>query len=408
MRTVLTEKFIASPSRIPPPGQRVDHLDALVPGLALRVTDKDKRSWVLIAYYPRGRKLIRTRKLLGHWPPMSLAEARNKARIWYALLQRGIDPAVEEARQKRANIDKAACTFASAARDYLAHMQRRGMKKVDDTRRLIDRYLISVWGEMAVAEITKRDCRSVVQALVDAGKNGQARNVLGVMKTMFGWMEWGEEYGLVSSPCAKLRAHDLGIDSTARDRILTNDETRAVWNAADEIGYPDGALVKMLFLTGQRRTEVGEMKWSEINLEEGFWVHDSKNGDRVVVPLAPMAKGVLESLPRWQGSDWVFSNDGKIAINSYARLKKRIDAKADVKDPWTLHDARRTMRTGLSALPIEQHIRELMIGHRQQGIKKVYDLHSYHDEKLNGFRLWEARLWKIVHPQDADVVNITA
>jgi hypothetical protein len=74
-----------------------------------------------------------------------------------------------------------------------------------------------------------------------------------------------------------------------------------------------------------------------------------------------------------------------------------LDALSGVTE-WRIHDLRRTMRTHLSALPIEDRVREQMIGHAQPGLHKVYDLHSYRAEKLRGFELWENRLRSIVIP----------
>lgn len=66
-----------------------------------------------------------------------------------------------------------------------------------------------------------------------------------------------------------------------------------------------------------------------------------------------------------------------------------------------------TLRSHLSALSIEEHVHEMMIGHRPVGIKKVYDRHLYEAEKRAGFGLWEARLRGILAPRPAaDVANL--
>jgi hypothetical protein len=76
--------------------------------------------------------------------------------------------------------------------------------------------------------------------------------------------------------------------------------------------------------------------------------------------------------------------------------------------PWRLHDLRRTMRTNLSTLRIELVVRELMIGHRQQGIVAVYDQHKYVDEQRDGFEAWCGRLRSIVEGSPDNVVKLRA
>jgi len=72
--------------------------------------------------------------------------------------------------------------------------------------------------------------------------------------------------------------------------------------------------------------------------------------------------------------------------------------------PWVLHDLRRTMRSGLSALPIAEHVRELVIGHVRPGISGVYDLYAYLDEKRDALELWAGRLRDIVESPPANVI----
>ena len=75
-------------------------------------------------------------------------------------------------------------------------------------------------------------------------------------------------------------------------------------------------------------------------------------------------------------------------------------------DAFVLHDIRRTMRTGLSALPIPDNIRELTIAHARPGLHKVYDQFAYEAEKRRALELWAARLRSIVEPPPDNVVPL--
>ena len=77
------------------------------------------------------------------------------------------------------------------------------------------------------------------------------------------------------------------------------------------------------------------------------------------------------------------------------QAKARADRLSGVAD-WKIHDLRRTMRTGLSALPVEDLVRELVIAHAKPGLHQVYDLHTYQDEKRRCLELWVHRLLSTV------------
>ena len=135
---------------------------------------------------------------------------------------------------------------------------------------------------------------------------------------------------------------------------------------------------------------------------------------------------VLESLPRFKKGDHVFSTTfGEKPVNGFSKAKERLDGRvlrswraiarlrgegrrtARIK-PWVIHDIRRTMRTGLSALPVPDLVRELVIAHTKPGLHKVYDQHAYESEKRHALELWAARLRNIVEPPADNVVPLAA
>jgi integrase len=139
-----------------------------------------------------------------------------------------------------------------------------------------------------------------------------------------------------------------------------------------------------------------------------------KAGAAHVVPLCDDAITVLDGLPRFQGDYLFTTTDGSKPVDDYSKSKERVDElmlaelrRADPKatlPDWVLHDLRRTMRTGLSAIPgISDLVRELTIGHTKPGLHKVYDQHAYIDEKRAALQGWEARLRSIVTPPPANV-----
>jgi integrase len=139
-----------------------------------------------------------------------------------------------------------------------------------------------------------------------------------------------------------------------------------------------------------------------------------------VVPLSDDAVAILKSLPTFKKGDHVFSTTfGVKAVNGFAKTKVRLDkallaelrgAADDDKrqkiklEPFVLHDLRRTMRTGLSALPVPDLVRELVIAHTKPGLHKVYDQYAYLDEKRRALDLWAVRLRSIITSPPDNVV----
>jgi integrase len=125
-----------------------------------------------------------------------------------------------------------------------------------------------------------------------------------------------------------------------------------------------------------------------------------KGGAPHELPLAPDALQLIKTLPRPDGARFLFSfNGGHSSVGGFARVKARLDEASGIKG-WVLHDIRRSVRSQFSALAgHEDHVREAVLDHRVSGIKRVYDLHLYRDEKRALLTAWEARLRGIVEPE---------
>jgi integrase len=476
-RIVLTDKFCKS-APWAPQGERRTYKDALVPGLGLRVTDTGHKSWVLSGRYPLHPENS-TRRTLAEYGVLTLAEAREKARVWLALIQRGIDPRVELERERAEQRRRQANSFAHVAREFLRRhvkgdaqceleeqaaalrreqpktppaaalravradpknsslvqrARREGIVKKDEADRIINREFVRRWGARPITDILPEECAAAILAIVKRGAPYEAHNAFGHLRRLFNWAIGAVEFGLTTSPVAALRPSDLIGKRDARDRVLADAELRAVWDACGgdwraealaevrrrdrpqdplrRLAYPYGPVVRLLILTGQRLHEVSDMRWSEIDFDRALWTIPAdrmKGGRTHEVPLAPMALELVRPLPRFTVGDYVFTTtDGQKPVNGFSSTKGRLDRLVGAMPPWVLHDLRRTMRTHLSALPIEDRVREQMVAHAQPGLHKVYDRHSYQDEKRRGFELWERRLAGILNPAPGGVADIAA
>ena len=418
-KRALTDRTLKS---LKPKDKPYDVRDTEVRGLRVRVMPSGQRSFVLLARHS-GKHSAPSRKALGVYDVMSLEEARDEAREWKRLIKKGINPSVlkEQARvnKEREQKNTFRAVLAAFNKDKLEGL-RRGREVNRDLEKLADD---TGWGGRPITEITGVEVRDVIKQYKDRRKIHHAHNLLGYIRRLYNWAIDQQVYaGLETSPCDRLKPKAIIGEKKLRNRVLSDAELRAAWIAAERMGYAYGPLFKLLMLTGTRKSEVAEARWSEFDLAKKIWTipaNRMKADAAHIVPLSDDAVALLKSLPRFDG-DYLFSvNSGRSAVAAFSAAKHRFDGeiikalretdpKAKLPD-FVIHDIRRTVRTGLSAIPtISDLVRELVIGHTKPGLHKVYDQYAYLDEKRFALDAWAARLRGIVNPKAGNVVELRA
>jgi integrase len=213
--------------------------------------------------------------------------------------------------------------------------------------------------------------------------------VLAAVRKLFSWAASRDIVPV--SPCVGVKPPAA---EQSRDRVLSDSELRAVWLAADKLGGPFGALVKLLVLTGQRRDEVAGMCWAEIDLEARLWTLAAervKNNRPHEVPLSDAAVAVLQALPRI-GDAFVLTTNGESPSSGYSKGKRRLDAllPPDMPD-WRLHDLRRTFASGMAKAGINLPVIERVLNHSSgsfAGVVGIYQRHDFRDEKRRALDTW--------------------
>ena len=337
-----------------------------------------------------------------------MKEARAKAGEWAKAAAEGRDPKAEERAAKEAEAGR--ITFPQAVEEYIAKQVKKH-RRAKDTERELRNYLLPKWQRKALADITKADVRKLIEEIMDRGAERQAHNVFGLCRTFFNWCL--ETDRLQASPCAGLRPRKLIGEKAIRTRVLDDAELRAVWNAADKTSYPYGPFVKLLLLTGARKSEASDAKKSEFDLDMATWTVPEerfKSGVTHRVPLSKDAVALLRELPRWDGSDLVFSFDGKQPMNGHSKSKLRLDgavnALLECECEWQVHDLRRTVCTRLAGLGVPDTVAEQIIGHGRKGLARVYDQHQYEAEQRDALERWAVRLRSIVTPPPPNVADL--
>ena len=260
----------------------------------------------------------------------------------------------------------------------------------------------------------------------------QARILLAYAKTLFSWAVERGAYGLEASPCEHLRAAKIVGEKKSSDRILSDDELRACWRAISRLDYPYAPLYRLLLLAGLRLNEVADAAWSEFDLPNKRWTIPAtrmkgKNGN-ARPHVVPLTGGMLEVLatisqfkqgqhlfsttfgekPAWVGAKVKKRLDGLMLEELRKLAKERGDGAEKIKvEPWTNHDLRRTLRSGLSALRVSADVAEAVLAHVKPGIRGVYDRYDLFDEKRAALEAWERRVRSLVEPTVAKVLPFT-
>jgi integrase len=386
-RRSLTERFIAT---VKSQGQ-TDFFDSGYPGLSLRVSYGGTKSFAYI-YRLAGKQ---HRLSLGTYPgDMGLAEAREAWR-----------EARREVKAKRdphpVIKDSAARTFSSVADEWLLRDQSKN-KSVGKIRRIVELNLLPKWGDRPASEITDRDVIELLDGIVDRGAKVMSTSVQRVVHRMFAWAV-GRRI-LKVNPAAGL---DMIGEVHSRDRVLTDTEIVAVWQAAERMGGPYGPAAQLLLLCGARREEVSALKWSEVvDGEVQLSGSRTKNGQPHTIPLSKAALAVLDRVQRYAGSDFVFTPSGKKPLAGWPKAKVKLDRLAGIA-PWRIHDLRRTIATGLQKLGVPVPVTEAALGHTsgsRSGIVGVYQKYDYANEKRAALEAWGARVMALVEGRNTGVV----
>jgi integrase len=401
-----------------PSSARQEIPDGLLVGLYLVVQPSGAKSFAV-----RYRWAGKPRKLtLGAFPAINLESARDLGGKALRAAAEGRDPAAEKQAAKTdavkaetESVRRRRDLFENVAREFV---ERHAMKSnrpstwretarilglrpsPDDPAVLVDigGDVMPAWKGRRIQDISKRDVIGLLDAVNDRGSPIMANRVLSAVRKLFNWCVARDVIQV--SPCTLVTPP---APERSRDRILSDDELRFVWNAADGDGLPFGPLVKLLVLTGQRLAEVGGMRWDELDLEGRLWTLPAervKNGERHEVPLSEPVVAILTALPRIKTTKgFVFTTRRDAAVSGFSRAKDRLDAAiaaalpADCApiDHWTFHDLRRTMASGMARLGIQLPVIEKVLNHTSgtfRGVVGVYQRHSFADEKRKALDAW--------------------
>ncbi|WOE74659.1 tyrosine-type recombinase/integrase [Alterisphingorhabdus coralli] len=373
MKKTLTNKTVLA---LKPKAKRYDVRDVYLPGFGVRVTPEGRKS-----FYATYRYGIRQRRqTLGTYPIVTLAEARERALDTFRKVEQGIDP--QNVRRSEF------MTLSDGVDAFIRQYAKPQNKCWKETNRALKRELVSRFGERDVKQVTRADILEAVDAAVERGSNYQANRLVSYTRRMFNWFV---ERGIVeASPMIGVKAPRR---EKPRDRVMSDDELKRVIQACREEPFPFGPYILILMATAQRRSEVANMRWSEINFDNQVWeicAERSKNGKPHNVSLTPFAISILKALPRFIDCDLVFTTTRTTPISGITKMHKRICENSGTTG-WRLHDLRRTAATNMAKMKIPPHEIERVLNHVSgtiSGVAAVYNRYGYEDEKRDALVKW--------------------
>ncbi len=399
-------RFVASRLATLPAGT---YTDPGQPGLQIRVrvtAQGGTRSW-LFRFQFRG---LESRILIGHFPETTLEAARALVREYRARASQGIDPRRARPRGRQgpplSNISSSGSpparnTIEHLVDDYLCRHARVHQKRPEYVARILRREVMTEWAGRDARTISPTEVISLLDKVVDRGSKVMANRLASVLSQLF---RWGIHRNIVDDSPVKLLYRPGGRERP-RERALSAREMQILLNVEPLPRWERlHRTINILLLTGQRRGELALAKWNDINLDLGTWrIPDeiSKTGRGHMVPLSDYAVEEFKALRRMShGSAFVFPSqdppdhpaDPKQLTRNLARAEARFTSLGLGR--FTLHDLRRTCRTGMARLAVAPHVAERVLNHAQGKIPGTYDLHDYLLEKRAALQIWADHLRK--------------
>jgi integrase len=377
--------------------------DELVSGFGVRLTPTRKDSATFVVQWRDANGKKPRESIRPHWPQLSVAAAREHARK-----RLGEVIAVSES-SAGATLLRIAIRRWFESENVSGTWRPKYRTKVDSLLRHYvegegsERIKLTPTARAAIADLGKQPVvmvsRTDILRVVDAIKRGAAEQLMAVLSVFFNHQF---DRGVQIANPARNRLRYFGGRRT-RSRLLSDAEFQQLWKIFAEEPDPAQGAFALLVLTGARRREITQLRWTEVDLAAGTITlppERRKTGKRdpepFVIHLHPMAVAILKRQPRLQGSPFVFwGRRDKRPFDFGHSIMKRARG-AEVAD-WRLHDLRRYMRSGLARLGVSQAVAELCLGHMaaKGGLVGVYDRYTYDAEKREAWLKWGDHVTKL-------------
>jgi integrase len=393
-------------------GKRTEYYDTVVTGLILRVTKTGYKSFAIRYWYNDQSKQF----TIGKYGDITLAQARSKARELKQIVADGKDP-LKQRKNEREKSQEMTFKELSGVYDGI-HLPTLRESSRNYHTWAMDTKVLPVLGKMNLKEITQKDIVRLLDGIaIEGGAKATANKVRSRLHHMF---EFGRSRSYVEdNPVSDTKPYEGGNNES--ERYYTADEIKNIWQTIEGLNEPVRSYLKIILLTGQRRTETHMMQWKDIQRvkDEDFegWVwtipkqYAKSNRDHIV-PLSPLALDILNGLKNDTGNPFVFSsilnNDIPIGLKTIKRATKTIRDDSEVSD-YRLHDTRRTVATWLAKLGTPAEVVSKVLNHKTGGggslVTRIYNRYEYRKERQTALNKWAYELQRIITGSKSKIIG---
>lgn len=347
-------------------------------------------------YYRYQHKGRPGKVLLGHFPQTSLDKARRLSGEYRELASQGIDPRMASPARYAATPTGDEHSSEALVNEFRQH-KLSTRKKPEYAERILKKEILPVFAGRDIRTIKAREIIQLTDPINKRGSKVMANKVHALTTQLF---TFAVQRGLLEASPVLARYRPGGTEKP-RERVLLDEEIKTFLRDPKACTRFErlATVIKLLLLTGQRRGELAAARWSDIDFSARTWRiprENAKNSRETVVPLSDWALEEFQTLKREaEGAPMVLpANKGgldpRYLSQSMINVRERFQKRG--VEPFSLHDLRRTCRTGLARLKIAPQIAEAVLNHLQPGVVRVYDRYDYVPEKREALEKWANHL----------------
>ena len=374
---------------------RLELSDTKRKGLRLRLSNTGS---AVFMYEKRIKGGPKRKHTLGNWPSYTLSQARADALILEVEAAQGIDR-IKNSEEKKISDQNKQKSEASAAANLLSvqavidiydKLHLSSLRTGRERRRQLEQSLVAHL-HSPIQDLTRQQIQTAIDKKAHEGKRVSANRIRAALLAFTNWA-YGRSYLTESIGLGVPKA----IKETARDRVLSLKEIHSIWRASFTMGNLWGPILRLLILTGQRRSEIVKLKWDEINLNKMQIIKvgsKTKNKKAHTTHLSAPALQTLLSIKKTE-NDLVFTTTGTTPVSGISKMKKQLDViLGDEFKPWRLSDFRTAMATALAENGEAETIVDRILNHSASGsapsaVARVYNQAENLTQRAAALETW--------------------
>jgi len=373
MKIELTDRYLRNLKA--PASGRLEISDTKRKGLRFRLSSSGQGVWMYEKRIKGGKKRKHT---FGSWPNVSLATARSKSLELELEANQGVD-SVADAEEQRLTDEaaKASLTTVSALLDIYEQLHLSNLRTGDERKRQLTQALGKHLNK-SISDLTRNDLQEAIDNKTKLGYKIYANRIRAALVAFAGWA-WVRGYTSENIGAGIARA----TKESSRERVLTIPEIREIWTTSNKLGALWGPLVRLLLLTAQRRGEIVNLRWAEVDLKKAQIIKpgsQTKNSKPHTTHLSAPALAELKAVYDNGNSDgYVFTTTGITPVSGVSKVKKRLDNHLSENfENWRFHDIRTGMATAMAEAGESEAIVDRILNHSASGsapsaVARVYN-----------------------------------